>query len=133
MRNPRTNKMVIVLAAAPGHRAVCMRITGDVDLVGESDLTSVALKLTVTPCWAVLVDLDGITFAGATLINFLFRLTTQLPEQPMVILCRPSPMTRRMIELTALDDVAMVRGDLPPEWMPHSAAPVGAGGTPPRR
>ena len=117
MRNPPINRMVIDLAAASGQKAVWVRIAGDVDVVGESELVSVVGRVAATRCGSVYIDLAGITFAGAALINLLFRLAVGLPGHVSMVLCRPSAMTQRMIELTSLHHVATVRANLPPDWI----------------
>ena len=118
------NKMVIIVAVTVDQHAVCVVITGDIDMAGEPELASLSRHLAATECASVYIDLDGITFAGSTLINFVFRLASQLPEPIPVILCRPTPFVQHIIELTALDQLAIVRGDLPPGW---TASPAHVG------
>jgi anti-anti-sigma factor len=130
LRNPPVNQMVVDVAAAPGHEAVFLQIAGDVDLAGEPVLASVVRQLAATRCDSVYIDLAGITFAGTTLMNFLVRLATRLPDHPATVLCRPNAMTRRLIELTSLDRVATVRADLPPDWIAPTAATAGFPATP---
>jgi anti-anti-sigma factor len=124
MRNPPVNRMVVDVAAVPGYETVCVRVAGDVDLAGEPVLAGVVRQLAATRCGSVYIDLAGITFAGATLLNFLVCLVTRLPDHPATVLCRPNAMTRRMIELTSLDHVATVRADLPPDWITPTGPPA---------
>jgi anti-anti-sigma factor len=124
MRNPPVNRMVVDVAATPGYETVCVRIAGDVDLAGEAALASAVTQMAATRCGSVYIDLAGITFAGTTLLNFLVRLATRLPDHPATVLCRPNAITRRMIELASLDHVATVRADLPLDWMTPTAPPA---------
>jgi anti-anti-sigma factor len=121
MRNPPINRMVVDVAAAPCQKAVFVHVTGDVDMAGEPELAGVVGHLAATGCGSVYIDSAGITFAGATLINLLVRLSARLPDHASMVLCRPDAMTRRMVELTSLDYVASVRADLPPNWMTTTA------------
>jgi anti-anti-sigma factor len=125
MSNPPSNAMVIVVDTAPGGEAVCVRITGDVDLLGEADLASTALQLPGTHCRSVYVDLAGITFAGTSLVNFLITVSARLPVGVSMSLCGPTPIVRRIIELTSLDQVAAVQDGLPANWAaPPAPLPI---------
>ncbi|WP_157631831.1 STAS domain-containing protein [Catelliglobosispora koreensis] len=97
--------------------AVCLRLAGDIDLVGEPDLARLAEDLAATRCSRVHIDLQPVTFAGSTLINFLFRLS----RRTSVTLCRPAAMTRHLITLTGLNELAAVRSDLPADWTETSS------------
>jgi anti-anti-sigma regulatory factor len=110
------NKMVTTMAFSADRHAVCVFISGDIDMAGEPDLAILSGQLAATECASVYIDLAGITFAGSTLVNFVFRLTGQLPEHIPVILCRPRAFIRQILERTAMDQLAAVRGDLPPGW-----------------
>lgn len=130
MRNPPVNRMVIDLAVTPGDKAVCVHIAGDVDVFGEPELAGVVGQLAATRCGSVYIGLAGVTFAGATLVNFLFRLPARLPGHASMVLCRPDAMMRRMIQLTSLNDVAAVRADLPSDWIAPPAPMDGSAATP---
>jgi len=130
MRNPPVNRLVVEVAAAPGYETVCVHVAGDVDLAGEPVLAGVVRQLVVTRCGRVYVDLAGITFAGAILLNFVVRVATRLPDHPTTVLCRPNAVTRRLIELASLDCVATVRADLPPDWITPTAATAEFAATP---
>jgi anti-anti-sigma regulatory factor len=95
-------------------------------MAGEPDLASLSRHLAATECATVYIDLAGMTSASSTLINVVYRLATQLPEQVPVILCRPRALMQRIIELTTLDRRAAVSGDLPP----GSTTPPAYAGTP---
>ena len=121
-----SGKLAIIMAVSVDQYAVCVRLAGDVDLAGEADLASLVDNLAASRCRLVYIDLHSITFAGSTLINFLFRLSSHLPSHTSMTLCRPGAMTRQLIELKGVDKVAAVRADLPADW----TAPWTAAGTP---
>ena len=111
------NTMTVSMAVTADQYAVCVRMAGDVDLAAEPDLARLAEDLAATRCSHVHIDLQPITFAGSTLINFLFRLA----RHTSVTLCRPGTITRQLIELTGLNELATVRADLPADWTASSA------------
>jgi anti-anti-sigma factor len=121
MSNSPSNMMVISTAVTE-QGAVCVRLAGDVDLAGEAELASLADTLAAAHCHLVHIDLDAVTFAGSSLLNFVSRLTGRLPRQATISLCRPSAMTRQLIELGGLHGVATVRPDLPADWIAPWAA-----------
>ncbi len=112
MKISPANKLAFAMAVTADQYAVCVRIAGDIDLVGEPDLARLAEDLAATRCSRVQIDLQPVTFAGSTLINFLFRLS----RRTSVTLCRPGAMTRHLINLTGLNELAAVRSDLPADW-----------------
>jgi anti-anti-sigma factor len=124
MSDPPGNPMIIVVFAAPGCRALCVRITGDVDLTGQADLARTAQQLAATMPRMVYLDLTGVTFAGAVLINFLFTVSTRLPAGVSMSICGPPPMTRRIIDLTGLDQFARIRDCHPADWATPPVLPA---------
>lgn len=124
MTNPPSNPMTISLTVAPGCRAVCVRIAGDVDPPGRAALARTARQMAATRCRSVYIDLSGITFAGSTLVNFLFAVSTQRAARSSVLLCGPTPIVRRIIELTGLDSSARIRDGLPADWAATPALPA---------
>lgn len=129
MKDPPINNLVITLAQSRDDHTVCVSIAGDVDIAGEAQLARAARQLVATCCTHVYIDLKEITFAGSTLINFLFRLSTHLSANASMTLCRPGVMTVELIELTGLSELAAVRTDLPAEWamaQVRAAGPVAA-------
>ena len=118
MNSPPRNPMVLVVDAEPGGEAVHVHISGDVDLLCEADLATTALQLPAASYSTVYVDLTGITFAGTSLVNFLFAMSARFRAGVSMSLCGPSPIVRRIIELTCLDQVAAVHDGLPAYWAP---------------
>ena len=94
----------------------CIRLTGDIDLVVVDDLDRTVSQVISEPRSAIYVDLAAVGFAGSTLVNFLAQLIDTMPMDRPVQLCRPSPETRRLIELCALDTVATISNRLPADF-----------------
>ena len=93
-----------------------VRILGDVDLSDTEQLGLAARKLDGDNASAVYVDLAGTTYMGSTLLGFLAHLGEDGNVRRPLVLCRPTRAARRMIHLTGLDEVAIVRPDLPRQW-----------------
>jgi anti-anti-sigma factor len=112
-----SNPMTVETAIGLDDEAVCVRITGDVDLPGRALLDRTARHLATMACRTAYFDLSGVTFAGSVLVNFLYALSTR----SSLVLCEPIPIVRRVIESTGLAQVARIDEHLPGEW---ATAPV---------
>jgi len=93
-----------------------VRIVGDVDLSDTEQLCLAARRLSSDNASAVYVDLAGTTYMGSTLLGFLAQLGDDGKARRPLVLCRPTPVARRMIHITGLDERATVRPDLPRQW-----------------
>jgi anti-anti-sigma factor len=122
--------MRLTITASPDGCADYVRIRGDVDLSDSRGLGLAAQRLIAANADLVYVDLGGVTFMGSTLAGFLVHVVNSRRKRRRVILCHPTPMARRVIQMTGLDKLANVRSDLP--WWPDDAgveyvdAPAGA-------
>jgi anti-anti-sigma factor len=94
-----------------------VQIVGDVDLSDSATLEVAAARLLAADGSSICVDLGGTTFMDSTLAAFLSQVGTADGQAGRtLVLCRPRPMARRIIEVTGLDRLATVRPDLPPLW-----------------
>lgn len=88
-------------------------VSGEVDL-GTWPLLSEALRHVAERMpGAVYVDLAGVTFAGATLANFVFQVRRALPRASTVVLCRPAPPVHWVLQAADVPRVATIRADVP--------------------
>ena len=110
------NHAVVTVSARPGAAVACVCLAGDVDLAAESALVDAANQLSLAAPRVVFLDLAAVTFGGSTLVTFLVRVLNTIPYGLSLVLCRPTPMVRRVISLTSLDLLATVRDDPPPQW-----------------
>lgn len=106
--------MTFSVATDSGQTAY-VRIAGDVDLAGDATLTAGVNRLRGGRFSSSVIDLGEITFAGPSLLKFLYAVVAAMPEAAMD-LCRPTPFIRQLIEITCLDAVATLCDDLPPRW-----------------
>jgi len=78
----------------------------------------------------IYVDLGGVTLMGSILVGFLVQVgSVASGARPQLVLCRPTPMARKVIHLTGLELLANVLPDLPEPWSDSavdSAAPLSA-------
>jgi anti-anti-sigma factor len=93
-----------------------VQIVGDVDLSDSRALGVAARQLIEADASVIYVDLADISFMGSTLIAFLVHIGNNGTDRRALVLCRPSPMAVRVIQMTGLDELATVRPDLPPLW-----------------
>jgi anti-anti-sigma factor len=129
----RQGQMRLSVTRLPDSTVDFVKITGDVDLSDSRTLGLAARQLLEADPSIIYVDLGGITFMGSTLVAFLVHVanTNGVARRPLV-LCRPTPMARRVIKMTGLDKFASIRPDLPAQWpdaVDHSdddAEPPGA-------
>jgi anti-anti-sigma factor len=101
-----------------------VRIVGEVDLADTDALGLAARRLVDSDTRAVYVDLAGTTLIGSTLVAFLVHIgNNDGPARRPLVLCRSSPMSLRVIQLTGLDRVATLRPDLPALWQNDTREP----------
>jgi anti-anti-sigma factor len=108
------DQMRLSITASPDGSVHYVRIHGDVDLSDSRELAIAAQRLIATNAGPVYVDLGGITFMGSTLVGFLIHVADSGRTRRPLVLCRPTPMARVVIQITGVDTVASVRSDLPP-------------------
>jgi anti-anti-sigma factor len=118
------DQMQISITASPDGSVDYVRIRGDVDLSDVRELGRAAQRLIIGNAGLVYVDLGGITFMGSTLIGFLVHIADSGRVRRPLVLCRPTPMARRVIGLTDLDKLATLRSDLP-SWPDDADVPDG--------
>jgi anti-anti-sigma factor len=116
--------MQISITTSPDGSVSYVRIRGDVDLSDVRVLGLAAQRLIVANAGLVYVDLGGVTFIGSTLIAFLVHITNSGRVRRPLVLCRPTPMARRVIALTDLEKLVTLRSDLP-SWPDNADVPDG--------
>ena len=101
---------------------LCVRMSGDVDLSSNWDLSLVTPRIRETGAHTIFLDVRPVTFFGSTVVNFLVHLLNAGPGSRIVV-CRPSPMARRVIAALPLPAQISMRPDLPPEWVEPPITP----------
>jgi anti-anti-sigma factor len=109
-------QMRLSITRSADNSADYVQILGDVDLSDSRALGLAARQLIDANAAVVYVDLAGTTFMGSTLVAFLVHVGNNGRARRPLVLCRPTAMARRVIEMTGLDELATVQSDLPPLW-----------------
>lgn len=107
------DQMRLSITASPDGSVDYVRINGDVDLSDAPGLGIAAQRLIAADAGLVYVDLGGTTYMGSTLAGFLVHVANSGRARRPMVLCRPTSMARRVIQMTGLDKLASVRSDLP--------------------
>jgi anti-anti-sigma factor len=109
------DQMNLSITRLPDSSVDYVQIVGEVDLADCPALGLAARQLIEADARVIYVDLGDVTFMGSTLVQFLVHVgnANSGVRRPLV-LCRPTPMARRVIHMTRLEQLASVRPDLPP-------------------
>jgi anti-anti-sigma factor len=108
--------MAVTTATSEDGRDFLIHLRGDIDISAEPSLAPLLETIAQARCANVYLDLADINFAGATLIHFVEHLCSQLPADVTVTLCRPSPLTERLLDFVRLREIVVVRSGLPHSW-----------------
>lgn len=98
---PGTNLTVSVVAPRDASSA-WVRLVGDVDMAAEPALAEATDRLDALAVGLVIIDVAGVTFAGATLTHFVDALHAAHPDAALV-LRHPSPLVRHIFTVTGQD------------------------------
>jgi anti-anti-sigma factor len=104
----------IVVTVAPEQRRADLILSGDMDISADPVLTDAVDQVAAVAPNVTVVDLAAISFAGSVLLNFLARAHLALPTGSALVLCRPTPVTRRILEIAAMERLAAIRDDTVP-------------------
>jgi anti-anti-sigma factor len=86
-------------------KVATVELIGDVDIGGDAALHQAVGEIAKAEPAMVCVDLSATTFAGSALLNFLIQVRNTVGAKTPLVVRRPSPLTRRMIELTDIDSI----------------------------
>jgi anti-anti-sigma regulatory factor len=95
----------------------CLRLIGEIDWDCEPALTQAAADLRRLAPQRLFVDLAEVSFAGATLVNFVVRVVLDLPPTSATVLCRPTQQTSRLLRMTSIESIASSCDQLPDAWL----------------
>jgi anti-anti-sigma regulatory factor len=115
-------RMTIDVPAQSRAGVLCVRISGDVDLSDNWDLSLATPRIRETGANTVYIDVGPVTFFGTTVVNFIVHLLNAGPGSRIVV-CRPSAMARRVVAALPLPAQISIRPDLPPDWVEPPITP----------
>jgi anti-anti-sigma factor len=101
----------IVVTFAPEQRRADLILSGDVDISANPALADAVDQVAVVAPHVTVVDVAAITFAGSVLLNFLARVHEALPAGSTLVVCRPTPVIRRILKIAAMERLAAIRDD----------------------
>lgn len=110
------DRMRLSITRSPDSSVDFVRIVGDVDLSDSTALGLAARQLIDADADVLYVDLGDTTFMGSTLVAFLVQVRNNDRHGRTLVLCRPTSMALRVIQMTGLSKIAAVRPDLPNHW-----------------
>ena len=111
------DEMRLSITRSPDSCVDCVQILGDVDLRDCRALGLAARQLIDGDASTIYVDLGGVTFMGSILVGFLVQVgNAEGRARRQLVLCRPTPMARKVIHLTGLESFASIHPELPELW-----------------
>jgi anti-anti-sigma factor len=116
MTSTRNDGLTITVLTSANARSALICLGGEIDQAGFQRLSDAADRLATAAPVSVVVDLGAVTFAGATLPNFVARMHDIVPSSAALVMCRSTPMVRRVLELTGMAEIATLREDLPDSY-----------------
>jgi anti-anti-sigma regulatory factor len=111
--NSSPDGYVVTVLSAPGVPSALVYLAGEIDLAAAGALSDAMDRLSALAPANVMVDLADVTFACASLPNFLVGLRDSLPSDSALWACRPSPASSRILRTTGMDLVVTIRIDFP--------------------
>lgn len=123
------DQMRLSITRSPDSSVDYVQIQGDVDLRDCRALGLAARQLIDGDASTIYVDLGRVTFMSSILVGFLVQVgNAEDRARRQLVLCRPTPMARKVIHLTGLELFASVHPELPKPW--PDIAPVDSGALP---
>jgi anti-anti-sigma regulatory factor len=104
----------IAVTAAPEQRHADLVFSDDMDVCANPVLASAVDRVAAIAPNVTAVDLAAISFAGSVLLNLLASVHQAFPPDSALVVCRPPPVTRRILELAAMEWLAAIRDDAVP-------------------
>jgi anti-anti-sigma factor len=109
--------MRLSITRAPDSSVDCVQIQGDIDLSDCRALGLAARQLIDSDASTIYVDLGCVSVMSSILVGFLVQVGNgEGQTNRQLVLCRPTPMVRKVIHLTGVDLFASVQGELPERW-----------------
>jgi anti-anti-sigma factor len=102
---PEDSRCVVTIVARDD-RTVWMRLVGALDIDADPALAAAVTRLSELAPRTVVLDLAGVTFAGATLCHFLVRTRTTVPGASILIR-NASPQVQFVMTVTGTDGVVV--------------------------
>jgi anti-anti-sigma factor len=96
----------IVVTVASEQRRADLILSGDMDISAIPVLAKAVDQVAAAAPQVTVVDLAAITFAGSVLLDFLARVHQALPAGSGLVVCRPTPVIGRILDIAAMEQLA---------------------------
>jgi anti-anti-sigma factor len=103
--------LLLTVTVIPGRRRTDVVLSGEVDLGARPVLDAAVDRLAEAAPRTTVVDLAAVVFAGAVLPSFLARVRTAIPAGSVLVVANPRPMTRKVLQLTGMEQLGIIRAD----------------------
>jgi len=83
-------------------------VRGEVDIVSAPELSGLVTELVNNGPHTLVIDLSGTTFMGAAGVRIIADARRVMPEGCPIILRRPTPFIRKVLEITGMDEICVI-------------------------
>jgi anti-anti-sigma factor len=104
-----THTLLFTVTVRPGRRRTDVVLSGEVDLAARPALAAVVDRLADDAPDTTVVDLAAVVFGGSDLASFLASVRAAIPAGSQLVLARPTPMTHRVLQLTGMEEIGIIR------------------------
>jgi anti-anti-sigma factor len=101
--------LLLTVTVLPGRRRTDVVLSGEVDLAARPVLAAAVDRLADAAPETTVVDLAAVVFGGAVLANFLASVRAAIPAGSQLVLARPKPLTHKVLQLTGMDQIGVIR------------------------
>jgi anti-anti-sigma factor len=102
---------LITVTVMPERRCTELVLSGDIDLAVRPLLCAAVGRIADAAPHTTVIDLAAVTFGGSVLACFLARVRTAIPAGSLLVVSRPTPMIRKVLQLTGIEQIATIRED----------------------
>jgi anti-anti-sigma regulatory factor len=103
---------LITVTHVPEQQRSDLVLSGDVDMTAQPQSAGAVEQIGAASPRTVVVDLAGMTFGGATLVNFLARIHRAAPTGSLLLISCPTPILRTVLRITNMAEIATIRDDM---------------------
>jgi anti-anti-sigma factor len=101
--------LLLTVTVMPGRRRTDVVLSGEVDLAARPVLAEAVDRLADAAPDTTVIDLAAVVFGGSVLASFLASVRAAIPAGSRLVLARPKPMTHKVLQLTGMDQIGVVR------------------------
>lgn len=106
---------VLEVRTLVGGAVAVLAISGEVDIVTAPDVNAIVDAMIERGHNRLIVDMDGLRFVDLRGLQVLLRASNRLTESGgSLVVSRPSPIARRLLNLTGLDRNLCIEDGTPP-------------------